>query len=62
MVPFTKEEKRKPIFEDLDGILICPRCSCDILRYHKDDFDGECDMDWDPEYCPECGQHLDWSS
>lgn len=51
--------RKYPWFEDLDGIAYCPTCQKQIDDFWK----GNCD-NWDefnPEYCPYCGQHLDWA-
>lgn len=54
----TKENKSYIQFEDLDGIFICPRC-----QKRVDDIEHEVCGEYEsiePEYCPYCGQHLDF--
>lgn len=51
-----KKTPKKPIFEDLDHYLACPRCwnnLSDLSSIITDDL-------IQPEYCPRCGQHIDW--
>ena len=54
----NKELKRYIWYEDLDNIFVCPRCQKRI-----DDIEhevcGEQEL-IDFDYCPYCGQHLDF--
>lgn len=48
-------------FEDLDGILCCPECGKRVDVYYIDKEVMEDPESFEPEYCPKCGKHLDWS-
>lgn len=44
--------------EDLDGVFVCPKC-----KNRVDDIEHEVCGEYEsiePEYCPYCGQHLDF--
>lgn len=46
-------------YEDLDGVVCCPNCEkcLDGLIIEKvEDFEH-----FEPDYCPYCGQKLDWT-
>lgn len=51
--------RKFPWYEDLDGICYCPNCENRVDDFWK----GNCDdLDtFNPEFCPYCGQHLDWT-
>ena len=52
-------KKRYVWFEDLDGVICCPSCGHQIYIFYKDKgFDIE---SFEPDFCPDCGQALDWS-
>ena len=53
--------RRYPWFEDLDCIFVCPVCTTRIDNICTDNglIDDPCHFD--PEYCPYCGTHIDWS-
>lgn len=58
--------KRRYVWrEDLENTICCPGCGTNIDHYYKFvDFAVEAEDGFvrlEPEYCPECGQHLDWS-
>lgn len=51
-----------PWLEDLDGILYCPTCLKQIDNIWQDSHGDLENMDLlSPEFCPFCGQHLDWA-
>ena len=53
-VPIKPKRKSEPIskhfYEGIDGFY-CPVCDSDLLDKDNDCF----------EYCPQCGQRIDWS-
>ena len=52
--------KRYVWFEDLDGVIYCPSCLHRVDIFYQevgiDDIES-----FDPAFCPNCGQELDWS-
>lgn len=50
--------RKHPWYEDLDGVCYCPACEKQIDDLWKGDADEADPLE--PEYCPYCGQHLDW--
>lgn len=54
-----KEKKRYVWYEDLDGVICCPNC-CTRIDDLFHEVCGE-EESVEPDYCPYCGQHLDWT-
>lgn len=52
-------KKRYVWFEDLDGVTCCPSCGHQVDIYYRSSIQGE--KSFEPNFCPECGQALDWS-
>lgn len=52
-------KKRYVWFEDLDGVTCCPNCGHQVDIYYRASIQGE--ESFEPNFCPECGQALDWS-
>lgn len=46
-------------YEDLDGTLHCPACRTVISCFYRGSIDEP--ERYEPKFCPECGQELDWT-
>lgn len=54
--------RKYPWYEDLDGICYCPTCKKQIDNVWQDNNGDLEEMDLlKPEFCPFCGQHIDWT-
>lgn len=51
--------RKYPWLEDLDSIIYCPTCKKQIDDFWKGDPDNL--NTFNPEFCPYCGQRLDWA-
>lgn len=54
-------KKRYVWFEDLDGVICCPSCHRQIDIFYKRSFPPDEIVSFNPDFCPYCGQALDWS-
>lgn len=54
-------KKRYVWFEDLDGVICCPSCGNQIDIFYKRSFPPDEVESFEPDFCPYCGQALDWS-
>ena len=52
-------KKRYVWFEDLDGVICCPKCGHQVDIYYRESINGE--ESFNPDFCPVCGQALDWT-
>ena len=52
-------KKRYVWFEDFDGVTCCPNCGHQVDIYFRASLHWE--ESFEPNFCPECGQALDWS-
>lgn len=39
----------------LENTIHCPNCGCDLDHFYRGDFEQ-----FQPNFCPDCGQELDW--
>ena len=51
--------KKHVWYEDLDNVTCCPHCRRQIDVYYRVAFDSL--EPYEPRFCPECGQNLDWT-
>lgn len=55
-------KKKYVWFEDLDGVICCPQCRKQVDVYGIVSTEPDVDYErYEPHFCPECGQALDWS-
>ena len=54
-------KKRFVWYEDLDGIICCPNCHTNLDVFYRDIGIFEQPERFEPKFCPDCGQALDWS-
>lgn len=45
-------------WEDLDNVICCPNCGNQINLFYRGYEEPE---RFEPNFCPDCGQALDWS-
>ena len=50
-------KRRYVWFEDIECCVYCPNCKRQVNVYSKEPNDEP----YEPKFCPECGQPLDWS-
>ena len=48
-------------WEDLDGVTWCPKCGRRVDVYYRDNGIIKDIELFEPSFCPDCGQALDWS-
>lgn len=48
-------------WEDLDGVCCCPSCGHRVDNYYRDEGVTEELELVEPNFCPVCGQALDWT-
>lgn len=50
-------------YEDLDGVIVCPSCGTYLDGFYRDSMHIEDDgpVRFEPAFCPDCGQALDWT-
>lgn len=54
-------KKRYVWFEDLDSVICCPSCNRRIDNFYRDECVPDDVEPFYPDFCPYCGQALDWS-
>ena len=55
------KKKRYVWWEDLDGVTCCPGCGQQVDIYYRETDGLNNPESFKPNFCPDCGQALDWS-